>query len=96
MLDNHFGLRLDSMRTRLLSRAPRPQPVTVKVLCVTLGEAQRFGFLPTGTLPPQTPDEEAEARRFIISNLWRIVRNSNEAKPRADALDLLKQLGAIQ
>ncbi len=27
------------------------QPVAVKVLCVTLAEAQRFGFLPTGASP---------------------------------------------
>lgn len=80
---------------RFTRRLRMAQPVTVKVLCVTLGEAQRFGFLPTGTLPPQTPEEDAEARQFIVSNLWRIVRNSNEAKPRADALDMLKQLGEV-
>lgn len=80
---------------RFTRRLRTAQPVTVKVLCVTLGEAQRFGFLPTGASPPQAPEEDAEARQFIVSNLWRIVRNSNEAKPRADALDLLKQLGAM-
>lgn len=79
---------------RFTRRLRTAQPVTIKVLCVTLAEAQRFGFVPTGTMPSQTPQEDAEDRQFVIRTLWAIVLNSNEAKPRADALDLLKQLGA--
>lgn len=70
-----------------------PVPVTIKVLCVTLREAQAFGFAPDDLFEGQTPQEESEWRRLMVASLYDVLRNCNEAKPRADALALLKQLG---
>lgn len=75
-------------------KAQAPVPVTVKVLCVTAAEAKAMGFVPAVPEAP-TPEEAAEAREVAVSTLWNVVRNCNEAKPRADALALLKQLGEL-
>lgn len=44
-----------------------PVPVTIKVLCVTLREAQAFGFAPDDLFEGQTPQEEAEWRRMMLA-----------------------------
>ena len=80
---------------RFARRLRTAQPVTIKVMALTLREAQRFGFLPTGSIPAQSPDQDADARRFAVRTLWDIVRDSNEAKPRADALGLLREMGEM-
>ncbi|WP_323042037.1 hypothetical protein [Gemmobacter sp.] len=72
------------------------QPVTIKVFSLTLQEAQAMGYLPANLSQKQTPAQRAEARQFAVTNLWRIVRDSNEPKPRAEALDLLRSMGEIQ
>jgi len=71
-----------------------PVPVTIKVMSLTLAEAQQFGLIPSDLFKNETPEEDAGHRQFVVRTLWDIVRNSNEAKPRADALDMLKHLGA--
>lgn len=71
-----------------------PVPVTIKVMSLTLAEAQRFGLIPSDLFKDDTLEEGVEDRQFVIRTLWAIVRNSNQAKPRADALDMLKHLGA--
>lgn len=72
-----------------------PVPVTIKVLSVTLREAQRFGLIPSDLGEDETFGDDAGRRQFVIRTLWDIVRNSNQAKPRADALDMLKELGEL-
>lgn len=72
-----------------------PVPVSVKVLCLTLTEAQRFGLIPADLDKDETLEGDADRRQFVIRTLWDIVRNSNQAKPRADALDMLKELGEL-
>lgn len=79
---------------RFARRFRTERPVAIKVLAVSLREAQRFGFLPAGPMPAQTPDQDAKDRQFAVSTLWRLVRDSNEPQTRAEALDLLKLLGA--
>ncbi|MFE3837897.1 hypothetical protein [Pseudogemmobacter sonorensis] len=75
----------------------RGRPVaTIKVLSLTLQEAQAMGYLPANLSQNQTPEQRAEARQFVVSNLWRIIRDSNDAKPRAEALDLLRSMGELK
>jgi len=72
------------------------QPVTIKVLSLTLHEAQAMGYLPTNLSQNQTPTQRAEARQFVVNNLWRIISTCNDAKPRAEALDLLRSMGELK
>lgn len=77
-------------------RRYRGKPVTIKVFSLTLQEAQAMGYLPANLSQNQTPEQRAEARRFVVDNLWRIIRTCNEPEPRAEALDLLRSMGEIQ
>lgn len=72
------------------------QPVTVKVLCLSGREAIAMGYLPADPFRNETPEQQAEARRFVVNNLWNIIRTCNEPKPRAEALDLLRELGELK
>lgn len=80
---------------RFARRLRAAQPVAIKVMAVTLREAQRFGFLPSGPMPAKSPEQDAEDRKFAVDTLWRLVRESNDAAIRAEALDLLKLLGEV-
>lgn len=73
-----------------------PVPLTIKVMSLTWAEAQRFGLIPSDLFKDETPEQQAEWRRQIVATLWGVVYNCNEAKPRADALALLKELGVMQ
>lgn len=73
-----------------------PMPVTIKVLCVTLREAQALGFAPDDLLVDQTPEDEAEWRQMMVTTLHDVLRHCNEPAPRADALALLNQLGELR
>lgn len=72
-----------------------PVPMTIRVMAVTLSEAQAFGFVSDDLFEDQTPGQEAEMRQLVVSTLWTVVRHSNEARPRADALRLLKEMGEM-
>lgn len=72
------------------------QPVTIKVLCLSGREAIAMGYLPAPPFRNETPEQQAEARQFAVTNLWRIIRDSNEPEPRAEALDLLRELGELK
>lgn len=76
--------------------AQAPVPVTLKVLCLSAREAKAMGYLPEGTLPAESPAQDAEDRQFAVSTLWRVVRESNDAKVRGDALGLLRELGEVR
>lgn len=71
-------------------------PVTIKVLCVTLAEAQRFGFVPADLLRDQTPAQEAEWRQLVVTTCIDALRDSLDARTRADALKLLTDLGELK
>lgn len=77
-------------------KAQAPTAVTVKVFALSGAEAQAMGFLPADLLQDQTPEQEAEDRQLVVSTLWNVVMQSNEAKPREDALRLLKNLGEVK
>lgn len=91
---NEYG-RAVEVAERFARRLRAAQPVAIKVMAVTLHEAQRFGFLPSGPMPATSPEQDAEDRKFAVDTLWRLVRESNDAAVRAEALDLLKQLGEV-
>lgn len=81
---------------RFARRFRTDRPVAIKVLSVSLREAQRFGFLPAGPMPAQTPDQDAKDRQFAVDTLWRLVRESDNVTVRGDALDLLRELGEVK
>ena len=72
-----------------------PVPVTIKVMSLTWAEAQRFGLIPYDLFKDETPEQQAEWRRQIVATLWGVVHNCNQAKPHADALELLGELGEL-
>lgn len=55
-----------------------------------------MGYLPASPFRNETPEQRAEARQFVVTNLWRIIRTCNEPEPRAEALDLLRSMGELK
>ncbi len=77
-------------------RLVHPEPITVKVLCLTLPEAQAMGFAPDDLFHDQTPDDEAAMRQAVVTACTDALRNCPDAKVRADALKLLTDLGVMK
>jgi hypothetical protein len=73
-----------------------PVPVTIKVFCLTLIEAQAFGLVPSDLCKNQTPKEEAETRELVVTTLWNLLQNGSEAKVRSQAWRMLKDLGEVK
>ena len=76
-------------------RVVHPEPVTVKVFCLTLIEAQAMGFAPADLFADQTTEDAAAMRQAVVKACNDAVRNSPDAKVRADAMKLLTDLGAM-
>lgn len=74
------------------------KPVVIKVLCLTLHEMVRFGFVSADALAAgrADPERDAEDRQFVLNTLWRLVRESNTRDVRNDALKLLREFGGLQ
>ncbi|GGO35755.1 hypothetical protein GCM10010991_28540 [Gemmobacter aquaticus] len=89
--EEQFGHALKLAEAAAIRMAP--VPVTIKVMSLTWAEAQRFGLIPSDLFKNEAPEQQAEWRRQIVATLWGVVYNCNQAKPRADALELLKELG---
>lgn len=74
-------------------RVQATRPVTIKVLCLTLGEAVLMGFV---VLPDEgCPYQAGQDRQLVIGTMMQALAQSNEPQVRADAIDILKQMGAI-
>ena len=73
-----------------------PAPITVKVFCLTLPEAQAMGLAPDDLFQDQTPDDEAAMRQAVVTACTDALRNCPDAKVRADALKLLTDLGVMK
>lgn len=73
-----------------------PVPITIKVLSLTLVEAQAFGLIPADLGKDETPEQEAETRQLVVKTLWQLVQNGSEAKVRSDAWRMLKELGEVK
>jgi hypothetical protein len=77
-------------------RAKHGAGFTVKVLCLTLREARRMGFV-DGELGGQaTPEQEARDRQLVVTTLRGVMRDSNEAKARIAAYDILTDMGELK
>lgn len=74
-------------------RVQAPRPVTIKVLCLTSGEAVLMGFVVLPTDP--CPYQDGQDRQLVVTTLMQALAQSNEPQVRADAIDILKQMGAI-
>lgn len=72
------------------------QPVTIKVLCLTLKEAQATGFAPADLFRNQTPQEEAEMRRLVTQTCMATLHQSPDSAARGEALKLLQDMGMLQ
>lgn len=72
-----------------------PQPVALKVLCLTMTEAEGLGIVPGNLFAGQTPRQAAEWRQVVIASMREVLRDCDDPKVRADALKLLTNLGAI-
>lgn len=79
------------------ARRSRPaSPVTIKVLCLSCAEVQAMGFVAGDLFANETPEEEAEMRQACLQNCFAMLRESSDAAVRADALEILSELGAMQ
>ena len=75
------------------TRHIRPaRPVTVKVLCLSLKEAQAMGFAPDDLFRNLAPAEDAELRQLVVEACRRALLNSPDAAVRNDAMQLLNNM----
>lgn len=81
---------------RAFSHRWRAEPVTVKVLCLTLKEAQAMGFAPDDLFRNQTEQEEAEMRRLVTQTCMATLHQSPDSAARGEALKLLQDMGMLQ
>lgn len=72
------------------NRHVRPtRPITVKILCLTLREAQAMRFVPDDLFHNLPPAEAAELRQLVIDTCRDTLCHCADAAVRADALQLL-------
>ncbi len=76
-----------------IRRVQHPRPFVVKVLCLTLPEAVRMGFVSTAAT---VPDDSERDRQLVVTTLMDAMRSSNEPHTRSAAYETLKRIGAIQ
>jgi hypothetical protein len=75
----------------------QPRPFTVKVLCMTFAELlTHMGHRREDYAKLLTPEDAEADRQAAIRHCMDMLRNCNEPQVRADALEILKELGAIQ
>lgn len=70
--------------------------ITIKVLCLTLSEAQAMGLVPDDLFRNQTPQEEADMRRLTVHACMETLHQSPDVVARGEALKLLKDMGVLQ
>jgi hypothetical protein len=80
---------------RFIAVTKHTSPLTVRVMCLSLVEAQAMGFVPDDLAQDQTPAEEAETRQLVVNTLLDVLRKSNEPGPRSEAMQLLQALKVI-
>jgi hypothetical protein len=72
------------------------RPFTIKVLSMTFGELLAHMGMTREEVAQQLSPEDAERdRQANIDACMGLLRTSNEPQVRADALDILKQMGAM-
>ncbi|MDP2083002.1 MAG: hypothetical protein U0934_00490 [Pseudotabrizicola sp.] len=85
-----------ALRLAEAAASTAPMPVTIRVMPLSLREAQALGFLPSEDLiSDHAPAEEADNRNLVVHTCMDVLQNCNEAAPRAEALRLLKEMGVM-
>jgi len=75
----------------------QPRAFTVKVLCMSFAELlAHMGHTREDYVKRLTPEDAEADRQAAIRHCMDMLRTCNEPQVRADALDILKELGAIQ
>ena len=87
------AVRLAEAFTRRVRGNP---PAIIKILCLSLLEAQSLGFAPMQMFENVTPAQEEKMRMDAITMCTDLLHNSNDAAVRADALKLLTDMGLMQ
>ena len=77
-------------------RVVHPEPLVIKVVCLSMAEALVLGLAPADLFADQTPEQEVEMRQAVVTACHDALRNCPDAKVRSDALQLLTDLGAIR
>jgi hypothetical protein len=73
------------------------RPFTIKVLSMTFGELiAHMGHTREEYAKLLTPEDAERDRKAAVDACMNILRTSNEPQVRAEALEILKQMGAIQ
>lgn len=72
------------------------QPVAIRVLSLTLKEAQVMGFVPADLFRSQTPQDEAEMLRLVTRTCMETLHQSPDMAARGEALKLLQGMGVLQ
>lgn len=74
----------------------QPRPFTIKVLCMTFGELiAHMGHRREDYANALSPEDAERDRQAKISACMDLLRTCNDPQVRADALDILKEMGAI-
>jgi hypothetical protein len=74
----------------------QPRPFTIKVLCMTFGELiAHMGHKREDYADALSPEDAERDRQANISACMDLLRTCNDPQVRADALDILKKMGAI-
>lgn len=77
-------------------RVVHPEPLVVKVVCLSMAEVLVLGLAPADLFANETPEQEAEMRQAVVTACHDALRNCPDAKVRSDALKLLSDIGAIR
>lgn len=77
-------------------RVVHPEPLVVKVVCMSMAEALLMGLAPANLFSDQTPEDEATMRQAVVTACYDALRNCPDPKVRADALKLLTDIGAVR
>lgn len=88
--------RMVQVAEALVRRVRLPRPVTIKVIALGGHEAQALGLLPGKLFEGQTPEQEAEWRESMVATCHGVLRDSADPVARADALELLRDMGALR
>lgn len=73
------------------------RPYTIKVLCMSFSELLAHMGMTREDMAKTLSDEDAEAdRQAAIGTLKELLLTSNEPQVRAEAIDMLTEIGALQ
>ena len=75
----------------------QPRPVVVKVLCLSHAEmTDAMGIDPAKLFEGQTPEQEAELRQIVVTACKTALLDSPQQIVRADAMQLLINMGDMR